>query len=328
MDALLLLIGVGTAGALGFGFYGAYQVAFGERVAAVRRMGGMAGMQSGLAPAGRLLRSQSRFPLVDRLPLSPASREQWRVELDRAGQPLKVSEYLALRLACALGLALVTALVLPGVVSLPGLALAGGVLGMALFGWLLPRSYVSRRRRRRLARIEHQLPDALTAIAKSLRAGSGLVQAYAYAADTTDAPLGFELRATLRDLQLGADPAEALAALSARVGSGDLDIAVTAMIIQRQAGGNLAEILESVTRTVRERVKIHREIETLTARQKLTGNMVAAVPVLVAAAFWLLNRDIGNLVFTTATGRIALAVGIGFEIIGIVLIRKLAVVEV
>jgi len=202
------------------------------------------------------------------------------------------------------------------------------MLVLMLAGWFLPHSYVAHRRKRRLEAIERQLPDALTAVAKALRAGSGLLQGLGYAAQETSDPLGTELRTTLRDLELGADAEEVFADLCRRTGSPDLDIAVTALIIQRTVGGNLSEILTNVTKTIRERAKLRGEVRVMTSRQRLTGNIVAVLPVLVAGAFLGLNPDMGRLLFEEPAGRIALAIGIAFELLGLWLIRRLAVVEV
>jgi len=249
------------------------------------------------------------------------------LELERAGQPLRVSEYLALRVGCAfvgglIGFAIATRMGAPAWATVPGM------LVFLLAGWFMPRRFVSHRRRRRPEAIEQQLPDALTAIAKALRAGSGLLQGLGYAAQETGDPLGPELRVTLRDLELGADAEEVFADLCRRTGSPDLDIAVTAIVIQRTVGGNLSEILTNVTRTIRERAKLRGEVRVMTSRQKLTGNIVALLPILVAGAFLGLNPDMGRLLFEEPAGRIALAIGIGFELLGLWLIRRLAVVEV
>jgi tight adherence protein B len=154
-----------------------------------------------------------------------------------------------------------------------------------------------------------------------------LLQALAYAASETPAPLGAELQQTMRDLQLGADPGITFAALSERVGNADLDIAVTAIVIQRNVGGNLSEILANVTHTIRERVKVQTEVRVLTARNRLQANLVAALPVLVAIAFIGINPDTGKLLYETNAGRIALTSGIVFELIGLWLIRRLARIE-
>jgi tight adherence protein B len=240
---------------------------------------------------------------------------------------MRVGEYLALRIVAAgLGAALgfITLFRFSAPLWITLCVSLGGFIG----GWLLPVIYVSMQRARRLDAVERQLPDALDTLARSLRAGTGVVQALIYTAEETPAPLGPELAVTMRELRLGANAEEAFAELSNRVGSPDLDIAVTAIVIQRTVGGNLSEIVTGVSHTIRERAKLHGEIKVLTSRQKLTGNLVALMPVLLAFAFILLNPDIGNLLINTFAGRVSLAIGLLFELIGLVLIRKFAKVEV
>ena len=278
-------------------------------------------------PLSVLRDTGARLPFVDRLPLSREARARMELELEQAGQPIRVNEYLALRIACALVLSLVTLFVLSRF-GAPSWLVAIVSLAATAPGWALPRIFVSRQRQQRQRRFEKQLPDALTAIAKSLRAGTGLLQALAYSADETPAPLGTELQSALRDLQLGADPDIVFNTLSQRVGGADIDIAVTAILIQRNVGGNLSEILSNVTNTIRERAKLQGEIMVLTSRQRLTGNLVALLPVVVAALFILVNPKMGRLLIETTAGRISLAIGLGFELFGIWLIRRLSVIEV
>jgi tight adherence protein B len=270
---------------------------------------------------------RSRIPLVDRLPLSDEARKRMATELERAGQPLRVNEYLAIRTAAAMVVA-VGGIVAAAVIGLPSWTYV--VVGMAgiIGGWMLPRWYVGRCRERQLIAIEEQLPDALTAVSKSLRAGTGLLQALGHAAEETPAPLGQELRATLRDLQLGADAEVVFTRLSERVGSPDLDIAVTAILIQRTVGGNLSEILSTVTATIRERASLQREVRVLTARQRITGNLIAALPVFVAGTFMLMNPKLGDTLFHETAGRIAVGIAVAFELLGLWLIRRLGKIEV
>jgi tight adherence protein B len=327
MDLMLLLIGVCIAGSVALAASYSY-----ERVMVPRRT-----ISARLAPAptnaGVALRSglrttsRSRLPFVDKLPISPEARERMRIELQRAGDPLSVNEYQGLQTALALGLGFVGAVIMSLVDGMPVLLGLGLTVGLMLVGWRLPRTYVTRAKSRRQDEIADQLPATLTAITKSLRAGTGLLQALAYAANETPGPLGAELGHALRDLQLGADPAVTFIALSERVGNADLDIAVTAILIQRNVGGNLSEILNNVTKTIRERAKIQAEIRLLTSRQRLQANIVAALPVVVALSFILINPELGTLLYETPVGRIALAVGVGFELLGLWLIRRLSVIE-
>ena len=327
MNMMLLMIGLLTAASVALTVGYAYERVTGTRRVVAQRLApkpqatGLA-LRSGLRTASR-----SRIPLVDRLPISPVARERMHLELLRAGDPLSVNEYLGLQTACAAGFALlgvVLMIVADDMAPWLGMLL---VFVLLIAGWHVPRYFIKRAQKKRDEKIAEQLPDALTAISKSLRAGTGLLQALNYAATETPAPLGKELQITIRDLQLGADPSDTFAALSDRVGNKDLDIAVTAILIQRNVGGNLSEILGNVTRTIRDRVKIESEIRVLTSRQRLQGNLVAALPIVVALAFISLNPEVGSLLYETGAGRIALAIGIGFELLGLWLIRRLAVIE-
>jgi tight adherence protein B len=273
-----------------------------------------------------LRRRSSRFPLVNRLPLSAIARARMEEELERSAAPLRTSEYVALRIVTALTIAVGGALAVLAISS--GAVAALVALGLVVVGWQIPQWYVSHLARRRLRTIEEQIPGALTAIAKSLRAGSGLMQSLSFAAEEIPAPLGEELGRALRELRLGADPDGVFSTLSARVGSADLDIAVTAILIQRSVGGNLAEILTNVTDTVRERAQLHREVDVLTTRQRVTGNLMALMPVLVAGAFIGLNPDTGRLLIDTFAGRVSLGIGFFFEVLGLLLIRKFGAIEV
>lgn len=327
MDLMLLVIGVCIAGSVALAASYSY-----ERVVVPRRM-----IDARLAPApvnaGVALRSglrttsRSRLPFVDKLPISPEARERMRIELQRAGDPLSVNEYQGIQTGLALGLGfagVVLMSVFDGMPAWFGLALTAGLM---LLGWRLPRTFLNRAKSRRQNQIADQLPGALTAMAKSLRAGTGMLQALAYAASETSAPLGSELQHTMRDLQLGADPGMTFAALSERVGNPDLDIAVTAILIQRNVGGNLSEILNNVTKTIRERVKIQTEIRVLTARHRLQGNLVAGLPVVVAIAFILMNPETGSLLYETTAGRVSLSAAFAFELFGLWLIRRLGKIE-
>ena len=330
MDPLLLLIGLTVAASAGLLTFLAYQ-----RLGADRRNAGAriaapgVGLGSNPGPDGSgLRRSRRSLPLSNLLPLSGQAEERMRRELERAGWPIRVGEYLSIRLAAAAAGSTAGLLLLLGVHFGPAGLRVILMFVLALGGWLFPRLLLSRARRKRLEKVEGQIADAVMGMAKSLRAGTGLLQALAYAAKETPAPLGPELHRTLRELQMGAEAEAVLGALSARVGSPDLDIVVTAIIIQRTSGGNLSEILFNVTNTIRERAKIQADIRVLTAQQRISANLMALIPVVIAVLFILLNPDTGKLLINTTVGQIALAVGITFELSGLWLIRRLAVIEV
>jgi tight adherence protein B len=247
--------------------------------------------------------------------------------LQQAGWPIRLSEFNLLRLFCAI-LFFVFGVVLVKIIGLGPVGVNLVVIGLfGLFGLSVPMRIAKGKRAKRLAEVDAQLPEFLTSMAKSLRVGAGLLQALGYASDETPEPLGSEIGKTLRDLQLGGDPEVVFEDLRQRVGSPDLDIAVTAMMIQRTVGGNLSEILTNVANTIRERHEIRSEVNVLTSRQRLTGNLVAALPVLLAIFYLGANPDVGKLLFTTLAGNIALAVGLFFEVLGLWIIRRLAIIE-
>lgn len=325
MDPMLLLIALASSGSVALGALYAYGQWAGPRTAVRARLD--PGRDIAFSPTGVLRQQRRRLPFVDRLPVSPEGRERVQLDLERAGLRWRVQEFYGLRLLFALGFALAASLPLAAAGFAPVAAIIVSLLAM-IIGWMVPRQYLARRRKKRMVTVEQQLPDALTAISKSLRAGSGLLQALAFAADETPAPLGPELGSALRDLQLGADPIEVFESLSRRVGSGDLDIAVTAIVIQRTVGGNLSEILNNVTNTIRERAKIQREVRVLVTRQMLQANLTAALPVGIAGLFILISPDIGRTLISTTAGNIALGFAALCEVTGIYVVRRLAIIEV
>ncbi len=248
-------------------------------------------------------------------------------ELERAGLNLTASEYLLLRLGSCLAFGALAFLANSILRIDGGLGVILLVLGF-LFGYNLPKFYLNRRIARRLTLIENQLVEALQSIAKSLRAGVGITQAIEYAGKDIGDPLGSEFQRIVRELQLGADLELVLDELNGRVNSKDLQIVSTAMIIQRRVGGNLSEILMNVAETIRARRKIREELHAETAMQRWQANGSAMIPIVIAIFFFLVNPDTARLLFVTTAGQIALAIGIFFEVAGIVMVRKFAEIEV
>ena len=326
MNGLLVLVAFTLTGTVALAIVYTYQAVLVPRAVVRERVGRGRGL--GIAePQGLRTDLDSRIPLLRRLPLSAESREQMGRDLERAGVDLRINEYLAIRVAAATGAALAGGIV-GAVAGAPAIVLLGVVILPLVAGWSVPRLVLKLRHRRRAQRIDAQMPDALLAIAKSLRAGTGLMGALAYASEETPAPLGPELTLTMRDIQLGRDVGDAFAALGARVENADLDIAVTAILIQRTVGGNLSEILQNVSETVRERFELRREIAVVTSRQRFTIYATACLPPLVGIAFIALNPDLGRNLIMEPAGRIALAVAVGFEALGITLSFILGRVEV
>ncbi len=247
--------------------------------------------------------------------------------LERADLKLRVGEFLALRLMVAL---LLFSLVLI-VAGRGGIGIPVG-LAAAVVGNLLPSWHLSRRISSRTTKFNDQLVEALDLVSNSLRSGFGLLQSMDLAAEQLDPPLAAEFKRTINDINVGASFEDALVAFNDRMQSNDLDIVITAIQIQRTVGGNLAEVLDTVARTMRERTRIKGEIQTLTAQQRLSGFIVGGLPVAIIGVLFLLGnvtgRNYTEVLFTTNTGRIALLSAVALEGMGIMLIRRIVKIEV
>ncbi len=165
-----------------------------------------------------------------------------------------------------------------------------GLVGLAA-GYFLPRLWLARRIAARLGAFNSQLPGTLDLMSNSLRAGYSLLQAMETVSREAPDPTASEFRRVVREVGLGLSPEEALDHLVRRMQSDDLELMVTAINIQHEVGGNLAQILDSIAHTIRERVRIKAEIATLTAQQVISGYIISALPVLLGLVLYLINRE-------------------------------------
>ena len=251
--------------------------------------------------------------------ISGSVAARWVLDLERAGLTLKAKEYLTLRIVVGVVLMAIAFTLSP----VPALSVAGLPLGFFAVGL-----WVKRRKGSRRNKLEAQLVEMLQMLASGLRAGFGLIQALETCAEQAPAPLSIELRRTLRDTAMGASVEGALQALNDRIGSPDFDIVITAIMIQRSVGGNLAEILDNVAQTMRERERIRGEIRTLTSQQRLTGYVIGGIPFGLFAAFMVISPEFTSLLFTDPLGRMMLAAGLVMEGIGFFIISKIVNIEV
>ncbi|MBX6343203.1 MAG: type II secretion system F family protein, partial [Thermomicrobiaceae bacterium] len=173
-------------------------------------------------------------------------------------------------------------------VTKPLLGLLVGII-MAGVGWMVPHWYASLRARRRTRAFVNQLGDTITLMANSLRAGYSLMQTIEMVARESSPPMSDEFRRLVREVGLGVSPQEAMAHLLRRVPSEDLDLLVTAINIQHEVGGNLAQILDVIGETIRERVRIKGEISVLTAQGKLSAYIITALPFGVGLLLFFMN---------------------------------------
>ncbi len=253
-------------------------------------------------------------------------------ELARADLRLKPSEYLFIWLGSIVG---VPVLMFIFSFFFPALGSPIALLIGALVGFLLPRFWLNRRKNGRLNAFNKQLPDTITLIANALRAGSSFLQAIELVVRESRPPISTEFSRVIREVNLGLPFEQALENMVRRVRSDDLELMATAISIQHQVGGNLAEILDSIAFTIRERIRIKGEIRTLTAQQRLSGYVVGFLPIGLAGFLFVAAPGFMDPMFANPPAIAGLPAGViilffgGFMMfIGFMLIRKIVDIEV
>ncbi len=244
-------------------------------------------------------------------------------ELARADLKLKPAEYIALMIILGIGVGFIAWF-------LGGRSIIIGILGAAV-GAYIPRIYVRRQQSRRLIRFGEQLPDMLNLMVNGLRAGYSTVQAMEAVAKELPPPICDEFRRVVQEIQLGIPLEVALDNLLRRIPSDDLDLTITAINVQREVGGNLAEILDTISHTIRERVRIKGEIRVLTTQVMYSGRFLGMMPIFIALTLWFLNRPYMMLFFDPDSRMIGiplLAIGAIMIITGYYVMTKIADIEV
>jgi tight adherence protein B len=198
----------------------------------------------------------------------------------------------------------------------------------AVLGWYLPQFLLKVAITRRIGKFNSQIGDALTIMSNSLRSGFSFLQAMDMVRKEMPDPIAKEFGISLQEMNWGAPLEEALTGMSARLSSADFELVVTAVLIQRQVGGNLAEVLDNIANTIRERVRIIGEIKTLTAQGKMSGIVIGLLPVLLAVSMFLLNPAYIIPLFSNTIGLILVGLAFISQIIGFVIIRKIVQIPV
>ena len=254
-------------------------------------------------------------------------------DIARADLKLKPSEFLMIWAASIIGIPVAMfalSFVLP---ALRQPDPAGS--SVASIGFFIPRMWLARRKNGRLGAFNKQLPDTITLIANALRAGSSFLQAIELVVRESRPPISTEFARVIREVNLGLPFDQALENMVRRVRSDDLELMATAISIQHQVGGNLAEILDSIAYTIRERIRIQGEIRTLTAQQRLSGYVVGFLPIGLAGFLFIAAPGFMEPMFANPPGILGLPAGViilifgGFMMfIGFMLIRKIVDIEV
>jgi tight adherence protein B len=235
------------------------------------------------------------------------------VELARADMKLKPAEFLVMWAASPLVFVAVS--FISGLIF-PALRSPIALLAAALIGLYFPRLQLKRRQGKRLRAFNAQLPDTITLLANSLRAGSSFLQGMELVVRESAPPISEEFGRVIREMALGMTLQNALTNLVRRVASEDLELMVTAINIQSTVGGNLATVLDAIAFTIRERVRIQGEIKTLTAQQRYSGYVITALPVGLGAILMVISPQYFNKMFDRPPELFGLPAGVVFFIIG------------
>ena len=242
-----------------------------------------------------------------------------RDDLARADLKFRVSEFMGLTLLSMVLFFLLATLIF-------GTPLIGLLFGIA--GFFAPRIYVNFRKGRRLNQFNDQLGDTITLLANSLRSGFSIVQSMETVAQQLPDPIASEFHRVTQEIGLGLHYEEALNNMLRRVPSDDLDLMITAINIQGKVGGNLAEILDTIGHTIRERVRIKGEIRVLTAQQMISGYILTALPVVLGLVLYLINKTYIGRMFEDPCGWIMIGVAVFMLFLGFMIIRKIVDIEV
>ena len=243
--------------------------------------------------------------------------------LARADLKFKPGEYIALYVIAIVGVALIAFLA-------GGRLLLSALIG-AVIGAFLPGLYVRSQQTKRLTRFNDQLPDMLNLVVNGLRAGYSTLQAMEAVSKELPPPICDEFRRVVQEMQLGIPMEKALDNLLRRIPSADLDFVVTAINVQREVGGNLAEIMDIISFTIRERIRIKGEIRALTSQATYSGRALALMPVGLLCILWFLNRSYVMEFFTKDNilcGSIALGIAAVMIISGYFVMMRIGNVEV
>jgi tight adherence protein B len=283
MDPILIIIWISGVALMLALVYGAYYLRSRRKVKVSQRVETYTGLEeeaarAAAAESGQQMRVTSWFSAL----LSHGYMERLQERLAQADVPMRASEIILLRF------------VLAGIGFLLGSYAFGnmhsGVI-LAVLGFFTPVIYLTVRHGRRQAKFVRQLADALMLLTNSLRAGYGFLKGLELVAKEMDDPIAKELKRLLREVNLGATIEQALVNMGRRLNCTDLDIVISAYLIQKDVGGNLTEVTEKVAETIRERLRLQGDIRVLTAQGRFSGYVVGLLPFALIVLIWMQKPD-------------------------------------
>ncbi len=240
-------------------------------------------------------------------------------QLISAGIPLKVEEFIIIRLA-TFALTIVIAFLF-------GVHVTFAIL-IGFIGWILPLLYLNKKRDARISAFAEQLPQSLEMMANAMKSGFSFMQAMKLVSKELPDPISGEFQQTINEINLGISTEAAFENLLKRIPDKDLEIVVTAVLIQRSTGGNLAQILETIHETISERVKMKDELKALTSQGRMSALIITLLPVILGILLNVMNPDYFTPMFSHPLGWVLLGGGTLSGIMGWIFIKKVVTIEV
>lgn len=310
--ALVALLGILAVGFIIWAVLGAFATSVSERLARLfpARQPGASSDNEG---------RKDSMPTFTRILSGRRFTEKLYVELSSAGWMIRPSEFVGLVAACVIGSQFIAAIVVKGIL---------GHLAFALVAAAIPIIMLKSMQQKRRMAFHSQIVDALIMIASSLRAGFSFMRAMQMVAQEMPPPISEEFRRVVDEVNVGRSMEEALRSVIARVNSYDFDLVVTAVLIHLQVGGNLAEILDTIAETIRERVRVMGEMKALTAEGRISGVVMVALPLVMAAVISIINPPYIHVLISESIGHYLIIGAVTCQIIGALIIRRILVLDI
>lgn len=250
--------------------------------------------------------------------LNIAAPEDIKLMLYNSGVNLRVDEFIKIWMAVAVALPTISIVFSRGIIP---------TIILFVIGLVSPLAYLKVKVQKRVHLFNDQLAEALMIISNSLKAGFTFEQAITSIANDLPDPIGHEFKNILREVNLGVSMEDAMKHVAIKMNSKEMELLNTAVSIQRQVGGNLSQVIDSIANTIQERIKLRKKIKTLTAQGEMSGKVIASLPFVVLIMFSVLNPDYMKPMYTTTYGYALLTVSAILEIIGFATIKKITKVE-
>ena len=262
---------------------------------------------------------EDAIPLLTRMLTGRRMTERMYVELSAAGLPIRPSEFIGI---------LAGSVILSQMFAWAAAHTIVGHLVLGIIGVALPMMVVKSLQRKRRLAFDGQIVDALVMMSASFRSGFSLLRAMQMVAQEMPAPISKEFERVVNEVGVGRPLEEALRASVARVGSYDFDLVVTAIVIHLQVGGNLAEILETIADTIRERAKVMGEMRALTAEGRISGLVLVILPIALAVVLYAKRPEYMATLINDPIGPSLICTAAALQVVGVLIMRRMLTLDV